>query len=72
MSNCSSQYGQVLKDDLQVCLDFIDNREKLEKIIDRELEGVSQQVKLTLPKLKKKDSSSQKSTEIKLPKLKKV
>ena len=47
-------------------------REKLEKIIDRELEGVSQQVKLTLPKLKKKDSSSQKSSEIKLPKLKKV
>ena len=47
-------------------------REKLEKIIDRELEGVSQQVKLTLPKLKKKDSSSQKSIEIKLPKLKKV
>ena len=26
------QYGQVLKDDLQVCLDFIDHREKLEKI----------------------------------------
>ena len=26
------QYGQVLKDELQVCLDFIDDREKLEKI----------------------------------------
>jgi hypothetical protein len=26
------QYGQVLKDDLQACLDFIDYREKLEKI----------------------------------------
>jgi hypothetical protein len=47
-------------------------KEKLEKIIDKELEGVSQPVKLTLPKLKKKGSSSQKSNEIKLPKLKKV
>lgn len=26
------QYGQVLKDDLQACLDLIDNKEKLEKI----------------------------------------
>ena len=47
-------------------------KEKLENIIDKELEGVSQEVKLTLPKLKKKGSVSKKSNEIKLPKLKRA
>ena len=28
----NEQYGQQLRDELQVCLDFIDNKEKLEKI----------------------------------------
>ena len=28
----NEQYGEQLKDELQVCLDFIDNREKLERI----------------------------------------
>ena len=44
--------------------------EILVKLVDKGLEGVPQQVGLTLPKLKKVDKTA--SDAIKLPKLKKV